>query len=96
MHNYFFLKIYRTKLKVLYNEHLLCRSVSGVNICSNSDKKHIIRPQEIYFIQIQYTATGYMHNIHQHTIIIKFFTFQYVPYFSRSLLSHICPENLRL
>ena len=49
--------------------------------------------QEIYFIQIQYAATVYMHNIRQHTIIIKLFTFQYVPLSSRTLLSQVCPEN---
>ena len=57
-------------------------------------QKNIIWSKEIYFIHIQYTATGYMHNIHRHTIIIKFITFQYVLLSSRILISHVCPENL--
>ena len=36
-------------------------------------ENHIIWPQEMYFIPVQYTATGFMHNIHQHTITIKLF-----------------------
>lgn len=47
-----------------------------------------------YFIQIQYTATGYMHKIHQY--IIKLFTFQCAPLPSRTLISHVCPETFNV